>query len=116
LIVVSGVLSEQSMRGLRLEADVPEEIFAGTPALFGAVLTNTKRWLTSYSVTLELLGRGAPTRFIYLPRLEAGRHRLLTPEDTLPPPGRPRPPAGGLPPRLPLRRFPQPTPGAPAPR
>ena len=90
LIVVSGVLSEQSMRGLRLEADVPEEIFAGTPALFGAVLTNTKRWLTSYSVTLELLGRGAPTRFIYLPRLEAGRDRLLTWEDTLPARGRQR--------------------------
>ena len=90
LIVVSGVLSEQSMRGLRLEADVPEEIFAGTPALFGAVLTNAKRWLTSYSVTLELLGRGAPTRFIYLPRLEAGRDRLLTWEDTLPARGRQR--------------------------
>jgi uncharacterized protein (DUF58 family) len=90
LIVVSGVLSEQSMRGLRLEGDVPEEIYAGAPALFGAVLTNRKRWLTSYSVTLELLARGAPTRFIYLPRLEAGRDRLLTWEETLPARGRQR--------------------------
>jgi len=90
LIVVSGVLSEQSMRGLRLEADVPEEIYAGTPALFGAVLANTKHWLTSYSVTLELLGRGEPTRFIYVPRLEAGRDRLLTWEDSLPTRGRQR--------------------------
>src|SRR5262249_47718044 len=113
LIVVSGVLSEQSMRGLRLEADVPEEIFAGTPALFGAVLTNTKRWLTSYSVTLELLGRGAPTRFIYLPRLEAGRDRLLTWGDTLPARGRQPLPRGGLPPRLPLRLFLQARPGTP---
>ena len=31
LIVVSGMLSEQSMRGLRLEADAPEEIFATRP-------------------------------------------------------------------------------------
>ena len=90
LIVVSGVLSEQSMRGLRLEADAPEEIFAQTPALFGAVLANSKRWLTSYSVTLELLARGGPTRFIYLPRLEAGRDRLLTWEETLPARGRHR--------------------------
>jgi uncharacterized protein (DUF58 family) len=90
LIVVSGVLSEQSMRGLRLEGDAPEEIYAGAPALFGAVLTNRKRWLTSYSVTLELLARGAPTRFIYLPRLEAGRDRLLTWEETLPARGRRR--------------------------
>ena len=90
LIVVSGVLSEQSMRGLRLEAEVPEEIFAQAPALFGAVLANRKRWLTSYSVTLELLTRGAPTRFIYTPRLEAGRDRLLTWEETLPARGRRR--------------------------
>src|ERR1700730_12997347 len=88
LIVVSGVLSEQSMRGLRLEANVPEEIFAQAPALFGAVLANRKRWLTSYSITLELLVRGESTRFIYLPRLEAGRDRLLTWEETLPSRGR----------------------------
>jgi uncharacterized protein (DUF58 family) len=90
LIVVSGVLSEQSMRGLRLDADAPEEIYAGAPALFGAVLANSKRWLTSYSVTLELLTRGGPTRFIYLPRLEAGRDRLLTWEEILPARGRHR--------------------------
>src|SRR3972149_5450016 len=109
LIVVSGVLSEQSMRGLRLEADAPEEIFAPAPALFGAVLVNSKRWLTSYSVTLELLARGGPTRFIYLPRLEAGRDRLLTWEETLPARGRHRParlrPAAPLPlPALPQTR------------
>jgi len=90
LIVVSGVLSEQSMRGLRLDADAPEEIFAGAPALFGAVLANRKRWLTSYSITLELLTRGGPTRFIYMPRLEAERDRLLTWEETLPARGRQR--------------------------
>ncbi len=90
LIVVSGVLSEQSMRGLRLDADAPEEIFAGAPALFGAVLANRKRWLTSYSITLELLTRGGPPRFIYMPRLEAGRDRLLTWEETLPARGRHR--------------------------
>jgi uncharacterized protein (DUF58 family) len=90
LIVVSGVLSEQSMRGLRLEADAPEEIFARAPALFAAVLANRKRWLTSYSVTLELLTRGGPTRFVYIPRLEAGRDRVLTWEETLPARGRHR--------------------------
>jgi uncharacterized protein (DUF58 family) len=90
LIVVSGVLSEQSMRGLRLESGAPEEIYAGTPALFSAALANRKRWLTSYSVTLELLARGGPTRFIYLPQLEAGRDRLLTWEEILPARGRQR--------------------------
>ena len=90
LIVVSGVLSEQSLRGLRLEADVPDEIYAGAPVLFGAVLANRKGRLTSYSITLELLVRGGATRFIYVPRLEAGRDRLLTWEETLPSRGRQR--------------------------
>src|SRR3984893_17091557 len=78
LIVVSGVLSEQSMRGLHLEAEIPEEIYAGAPALFGALVQNGKRWLTSYSVTLELLARGGPARFIYVPRLEAGGERFVS--------------------------------------
>jgi uncharacterized protein (DUF58 family) len=90
LIVVSGVLSEQSMRGLHLEAEIPEEIYAGTPALFGALVQNRKRWLTSYSVTLELLSRGSPVRFIYVPRLEAGAERFVTWEVTLPGRGRQR--------------------------
>jgi uncharacterized protein (DUF58 family) len=105
LIVVSGVLSEQSMRGLRLESDAPEEMYAGTAARFGAVLANRKRWLTSYSITLELLGRGGPTRFIHQPRLEAGRDRLLTWEETLPARGRQRLPGVRLTTRFPFGLF-----------
>ena len=55
LIVVSGVLSEMVMRGLALASIEPEEIHAGQPAPFGAVVTNHKRWLTSYSITVETL-------------------------------------------------------------
>jgi len=59
LIVVSGILSEQAMRGLALTGITPEEVYAGRPALLGATLANRKRWLTSYSVTLELLATEA---------------------------------------------------------
>ncbi len=95
LIVVSGILSEQAMRGLALSAIVPEEIYDGRPALFGAALVNRKRWLTSYSVTVELLSPGARTlesgsRFIYFRRIEAGVERLATWEETLPRRGRRR--------------------------
>ncbi|HEV8436634.1 MAG TPA: DUF58 domain-containing protein [Methylomirabilota bacterium] len=83
LIIVSGILSEQSMRGLALTAVEPDEIYAGRPALFGAVISNRKRWLTSYSVTIEFLSAAAAPRFLYLPRLEAGAERLVTWEDTL---------------------------------
>ena len=83
LIIMSGVLSEQSMRGVALTAVEPEELYAGRSALFGATIANRKRWLTSYSITIELLSPGATPRFLYLPRLEAGAERLVTWEDTL---------------------------------
>ena len=90
LIVVSGVLSEQSMRGLRLDADTPDEIYAGSSALFGAVLVNSKRWLTSYSITVETLSPHARPRVLYLPRVGAGTERLVTWEETLATRGRHR--------------------------
>jgi uncharacterized protein (DUF58 family) len=95
LIVVSGILSEQSMRGLALTGIRPDEIFAGQPALLGASLANRKRWLTSYSITVELLAPGARTpesgsRFVYFRRLESGSERLATWEETLPRRGRAR--------------------------
>jgi len=90
LIIVSGVLSEQSMRGLELIAVDPEEIFAGQPALFGITVVNRKRWLASYSITVEILSPTSATRFLYLPRLDAQAERLMTWEDTLPRRGRHR--------------------------
>jgi uncharacterized protein (DUF58 family) len=85
LIIVSGVLSEQSMRKLRLTAVVPDEIYAGGPTAFGVRVANRKRWLASYSVMLE-----AGERRLYLDRLRAGEERLLTWEATLPRRGRQR--------------------------
>ncbi len=99
LIVVSGILSEQTMRGLHLAGAEPEEIYASRPALLGAGIANRKRWLTSYSVTLELLAAEAradtaagagQARFLYVPHLEAGAERLVTWEETLPQRGRRR--------------------------
>jgi uncharacterized protein (DUF58 family) len=88
LIVVSGILSEQTMRGLHLTGIVPDEVYAGQPALLGAAVANRKRWLTSYSVTLDLLAPEAHaletgSRFIYFRRVEAGVERLATWEETL---------------------------------
>jgi len=95
LIVVSGILSEQSMRGLDLTGVAPDEVYAGQPALLGASIANRKRWFTSYSVTVELLAPEAralqsASRFIYVRRIEAGLERLATWEETLPRRGRHR--------------------------
>jgi uncharacterized protein (DUF58 family) len=73
LIVVSGILSEQTMRSLRLGAAVPEDVYAGRPALLGARVHNRKRRLPSYSLTLETEGQR-----LYVDRLAAGEERLLT--------------------------------------
>jgi uncharacterized protein (DUF58 family) len=114
IIVVSGVLSEQTMRGLRVVAAEPEEIYAGRPALFGSTLVNRKEWLTSYSITLTLLGPNSKTntrsaedgvQFLYVPKLEAGNERLVTWERIMPQRGRHRPPGMRLTTRFPFGLF-----------
>jgi len=75
LIIVSGVLSEQSIRRVRVEAILPHELFAGQAALLVARVVNRKRWRTSYSITVEVLGGDHSA---YLARLEAGGERLVT--------------------------------------
>lgn len=88
LIVVSGILSERSMRGLQISMTMPGEVFAGRPALFGAAVVNRKQWAASYSITLEILGRGTPPRLVYVPRLASGEEHLFTWEEMLPRRGR----------------------------
>ncbi len=51
-MVVSGMLSEQALRRLRLQREMPRRIFAGMPALFGVRLQNRKRHLPSYALHL----------------------------------------------------------------
>ena len=82
-IIVSGILSEQTMRGLRATAIEPDEIYARSPTPFGAAVVNGKRWLTSYSITVEILSPSASPRSAYLGQLGAGHERLITWEDIL---------------------------------
>jgi uncharacterized protein (DUF58 family) len=87
LIIVSGVLSEQSIRRVRVEPVLPDELFAGRLALFGARVANRKRWWASYSITVEVLGGGHRA---YLAKLERGGERLITWQETPPARGRRR--------------------------
>jgi uncharacterized protein (DUF58 family) len=103
LVVVSGLLSEMSMRGLRLALRVPDEIFAGRPALFAIVVTNGKRRLPSYSLALSAPGRGEIAR--YLPRLSAGEERLVAWETTFASRGRARLPVLRVTTRFPFGLF-----------
>jgi uncharacterized protein (DUF58 family) len=88
LIIVSGVLSEQSLRGLRMTAVLPDAVYAGTPCTVGARIVNTKRRRPSFSIGLDRPATGG--RLAYVTRLGAGEERLLTWQETLPRRGRHR--------------------------
>lgn len=102
LIIVSGILSEHlSMRDLGVAALLPEEAYVGRPALVGGIVTNHKRWLPSYSFTLEVPAEGAK-RLVHVPYLAAGGERLVTWPATFPIRGRHRLPALRLTTRFPF--------------
>ena len=62
LIIVSGMLSDLTIRGLHVTVTVPDAIHATQPALVAIALANRKRRLASYSVALEALDRPLPRR------------------------------------------------------
>jgi uncharacterized protein (DUF58 family) len=65
-MAISGVLSEHTMRRLRLRRELPRRLFAGTPEMFGVHLANRKRRLPSYALHVtepDPSGGPAATRF-----------------------------------------------------
>jgi uncharacterized protein (DUF58 family) len=87
LVIVSGILSEQSMRRIQLAPLLPEEIYAGRPAVVGARVVNTKRRLPARSIVLEVAGG---RQLLPLPRLGPGGERVVTWEHTFSTRGRQR--------------------------
>jgi len=59
-ILVSGVASSIVLRGLRLEVDLPERMFAGQPAQARMVLRNAKRWSPSLSLQVVAVKERRP--------------------------------------------------------
>jgi uncharacterized protein (DUF58 family) len=62
LIIVSGMLSDLTIRGLHVTVSLPDTIHATQPALVVIALVNRKRRLASYSLALEALDRPLPAR------------------------------------------------------
>jgi uncharacterized protein (DUF58 family) len=102
LVIVSGVLSEYSMRRLRLSPVLPEEIYAGRPAVVGARILNTKRRVPARSIALETVGA---ERTISVPRLAPGAERLVTWEHSFTARGRQRLPGVRVTTRFPFGLF-----------
>jgi uncharacterized protein (DUF58 family) len=74
VIIASGVLSEQVLRGLRIQRRPPGRIFAGQPFLMEISVENTKRSLASYSIEVEdrIVG-GMLDKKCYFLKVPAGR-------------------------------------------
>jgi uncharacterized protein (DUF58 family) len=78
-MAASGLLSEQTMRHIRLQRELPPRIFAGTPATFGVRLSNRKRHVPSYALRLaEADPAGGPEAFgFFLKVAPQGRENWL---------------------------------------
>ena len=61
LIVLSGVMSETAIRGLRVSRRLPQRAFAGKVCLVELVLHNKKARAPSYSLEIEDLAEDAPS-------------------------------------------------------
>lgn len=75
LIVLSGVLSDLVLWGVRVRRTLPTRAFAGSPCVIELALANEKRWLPSFSIEVEDQAESEPTdrRCYYLkiaPRAE----------------------------------------------
>jgi uncharacterized protein (DUF58 family) len=105
VILVSGILAGQSMRGLQLTPLLPEEVYAGRPAISGAVLRNRKRRLASYAIRVETPGSATGQQALHVPRLGPGVERQLTWQVMLPRRGRHRLPAVWITTRFPFGLF-----------
>ena len=102
LVIVSGVLSECSMRRLRLSPVLPEEVYAGRAALLGARVANAKRRVPARSIALQIVGS---ERTVSVPRLAPGADRLVTWEHTFAGRGRQRLPGVRVTTRFPFGLF-----------
>ena len=74
LIVISGVLSELTLKGLKVERLLPQRLFAGQAFLTTIRIRNTKIRLPSFSVQIEDLSDGLKrTKKCFFLKVRAGR-------------------------------------------
>lgn len=90
-ILVSGVTSAGELRGLRLDAWLPEHTFAGEPVLARISLRNLRRWLPAISVSVVPPRRRNRRKrlrwqrgvFVWPPKSLSGRQWVRLPDLTL---------------------------------
>ena len=79
LIIVSGILSEWCLQGIRIECKLPSRLFAHEPVLSHWVIHNTKSFLPSYTIRIEAEYPGMTLNEpIFIPRILAGETQVRT--------------------------------------
>ncbi len=74
LIILSGVLSEMSLRRVQVKRDPPKRLYAGRPFLMSMSVRNEKRRFPSFSIEVEDLVGGEPLdKKCYFLKIPAGR-------------------------------------------
>ncbi len=61
-ILVSGIASAVVLRGLELDVHLPDQVFAGRPALAEIVVRNGRQWLPTFSTSVIPLGTNKLSR------------------------------------------------------
>lgn len=85
MIVVSGILSEQTLRRLEVLRELPRRVHAGRPFLTAITLVNTKRALPSFSVQVEdLIATGPLAKKCYFLKVPAGARQQTSYRTELP--------------------------------
>jgi uncharacterized protein (DUF58 family) len=79
-IIVSGILSEQTLRAVRVERRLPSAASAGQPALIGLVARNGKPRAASFSLELRERGGDVQGRGFLVVELDVGEPRVVVDE------------------------------------
>jgi len=73
IIIVSGFLSESSLRSVRVKRELPRHIYKGQPAMARLKLSNRKSWFPSFSIfSAELPVEGVASERTYTLKLRPG--------------------------------------------
>lgn len=79
LIIVSGVISESTLKGIRASRTFPREIYRGRPAIVRFTVTNEKRFLPSFSFNVGSRScEGLSAEPVYLLRTGPGESAVRT--------------------------------------
>jgi uncharacterized protein (DUF58 family) len=84
-IIASGILSEMTMRGLRITRAMPATVIAGEPFLLELTVENLKLNRASYSIEIEdLVGDVPVDKRCYFLKIPAGKQQRTTYRHTFP--------------------------------